>query len=519
MKKLIYTGLLFTLIQNVTAQAVVTATNVQLNSSAGTRLVIQGGISFTGTSAFTDNGRVDILTNPLGPASNWNDATATGVYAVASTGHVFFSASALQIITGPTRFYNLTMDGTTGISLGSDIEIRNNLFLNGGMLTTGANKLYVSNGAVNAIQTTFAGGITSGSFPHFINGRLERFTNLASTDYLLPVGKDGGATDYYAPIRINKINTNTARYTAEYFRAVPFDRSNRQSPPIDHVSGVEYWQITSDAPGGSVNDDAALSLSWRATSYISTNAADWQSLIIAHYRNNAGFRWEPEFNTSLANIISGSASFGWVTSNVTVGSFTPPAGGDYRFTLASRIPNNVLPVTSIEWSAEAVNKTALIKWNIENDKDAETYIIERSYDGRIFSDIGTVVSKKTTGFASYSLIDEKPNSGVNYYRIRIKDKTGAAAYTNIQKLVFESNGIVKLFPVPASTVLTLQLAAPPSYGSSLQIITADGKIVYQTSTLQQTMQLQIESLLPGQYFIRFINDGGIQSYPFIKAGF
>ncbi len=516
MKKMIYISLFLGLLHEVTAQAVVTATNVRLNCTAGTRLVIQGGISFTGTSLITDNGRIDILTNPAGPVSNWTDATAGGAYDVNSTGHVYFSASALQTITGPTRFFDLTMDGTTGISLGSNIEVRDNLFLNGGVFTTGVNKVYVSNGAVNAIQTTFAGGISSGSFPHFINGRLERFTNLASTDYLWPVGKDGGAVDYYAPIRINKINANTARYTAEYFRAVPFDRSNRQNPPLNRVSGVEYWEITSDVPGGSTDDDAVLSLSWRTQSYISTNAADWTSLNIAHYRNNAGFRWEP---AGVSNAVLGTASFGWVTSDITVGSFTPPAGGDYRFTLASRIPNNVLPVSSIEWSAAAVNKTAVIKWNIENDKDAELYIVERSYDGRIFSDIGTTASQKTTGFAFYSLTDEKPYSGVNYYRIRIKDKTGATAYTNIQKLIFESNAVVKLFPVPASTILTLQLAAPPSYGNSLQIITVDGKVVYQTSTLQQTMQLQIKDLLPGQYFIRYVNGKEIQTYPFIKAGF
>ena len=116
MKRLIYIGLSLLLFQQAVAQAVVTASgNVRLNSSVGTRLVIQGGISFTGTSNFIDNGRVYLLTNPSGPASNWNDATLAGAYDGTSTGHVFFSAAALQTITGPTRFYDLTMDGTTGV--------------------------------------------------------------------------------------------------------------------------------------------------------------------------------------------------------------------------------------------------------------------------------------------------------------------------------------------------------------------------------------------------------------------
>ncbi len=490
------------------AQAVLTASgNVRLNSSAGTRLVVQGGVSFTGTANFIDNGRVDLLTNPSGPASNWSDVTAAGAYDATSTGHVFFSATALQTITGPTRFYDLTMNGTTGVSLASDIEVRDNLFLNGGMFTTGANKVYVSNGAANAIQST-------NSFASFINGRLERFTNVAGTDYLMPVGKVSGSRVYYAPVRFNKINANTTQYTAEYFRGLPFDHLNRLSPPINRISILEYWELTSNSPGGSVNDDAILSLSWRFTSAISANPADWNDLMIAHYRNNAGFRWEPEFNTLAANIISGTAAFGYVTSNVIVGSFT--SMGDHRFTLSSRIPNNVLPLNKIDWQLTAANKTSVIVWDIENDTQVEQYILERSVNGLNFSAIGTIGSKRTNGSASYNFTDGNPNSGWNYYRIRIREANGNSTFTSIKKLQFANNAIVKLSPVPAINQLNIQLGEDPLPGSSLQIITADGKIMYQTNTVKRNMQLNVQSFVSGTYLLRYFNNGTVQTYKFVK---
>lgn len=491
------------------AQAVVTATNVQLklNSSAGTRLVIQGGVSFTGTSNFIDNGRIDLLTNPSGPASNWNDATAAGVYGATSTGHAFFSATALQTITGPSRFYNLTMNGTAGISLGSDIEVRNQLNPNGGMFTTGASKAYVSNGAVNAIQS-------SNAFVSFINGRLERFTNLAATDYLFPVGKVAGATNFYAPVKFNKVNANTTRYTAEYFRAIPFDRNNRQNPPIDHISYVEYWELTSTAAAGSTDDDAALSLAISANSGISTNPADWNDIIIAHYRNNTGFRWEPEFNTAASNMITGSLPvFGYVTSNLTVGSFI---NTERRFALATRVPANILPIRKIDWDLKAVNKTVVINWATENDIEVEEYAIEKSISGLNFVQAGIEKSNQTTGTDAYHFTDANPYRGWNYYRIRMKDKNGSSAYTTVKKLQFAQQAIVKLSPVPVANILSIQLGSDPEPGTVIQVTAVDGKLLYQTNATISTAQLDVSNYTAGTYFVRIVSNGAVNSYKFVK---
>jgi Secretion system C-terminal sorting domain len=506
----------------VQAQAVVTATNVRLNSASGTRLVVQGGISFTGTSNFIDNGRVDILTNPLGPASNWNDATASGVYDATSTGHVFFSATGLQTITGLTSFYDLTMNGATGISLAGDIEIRDNLFLNGGLFTTGANKVYVSNPALNAIQTTFAGGLNNAAFPHYINGMLERAANIVSTPapysngYIFPVGKQVSSTDYYAPVYFNKTNTNTTRYTTEYFLAAPFDRTNVLRPPIDHVSFNEYWHITSTTAGGSPDDDAFVSLSWRDISNVSTSALSRDSLLVAHYRNNGGMRWEPEFNALLPPNVSGNVLFGFVTSNVSVGSFVTAPNNERRFTLATRAPSNVLPFTRFEWNATALNNTALLSWDVENDVSIKQYEAERSENGIYFTTINSTPSKKLSGTSYYNFTDNNPVNGWNYYRIRITELNGQVTYSTVKKLNFSKNGIVKIYPNPASTVLNLQLEQLPLQGAVAQIVDVTGRIYYQTPVTKSAMQLNVSKLLPGSYFIRYVSNGEIQSFKFIK---
>jgi hypothetical protein len=513
MKKLIYIGLSFLLVQQAVAQAVVTASgNVRLNSSTGTRLVLQGGIAFTGTSNFIDNGRVDLLTNPSGAATNWTDATATGAYDATSTGHVFFSASALQTITGPTQFYNLTMNGTTGISLSSNTEVRNQLHLNGGMFNTGLNKVYISNTALNAIQST-------NSFSSFINGILERAANIVtsptpySNGYLFPIGKVVGSNNYYAPVYFNKTNTTGTRYTAEYFFALPFDRNNIQNPPILYVSRNEYWEITSTTAGGSPDDDAFVSLSWRDVSNVSTSAASRDELMVAHYRNNVGFRWEPEFNQLLANNVTGTSTFGFVTTNLTVGSFTSP---DRRFTLSTRTPNNVLPYKYFDWNLTAFGNSALINWDVEDDVTITRYQVERSSNGFHFVSLNTTPSKKQVLKSNYSFIDDQPLSGWNYYRIKIVENEGSHTYSTVKKVQFGKSPFIRFYPNPATSVVQLQLNEIPAEGAMIQIVDVSGKTVYQTPVLQSNMQLNVTSLLPGTYVLRYINNGNVQSFKFIK---
>ena len=496
------------------AQAVLTAGNIRLQTSAGTRLVVQGGVSFTGTTLFLDNGRVDLLSNPSGAASNWNDATAAGAYDGSSTGHIYFSAAAVQTISGTTRFYNLTMDGTNGINLGaaSDIEIRNQLNLNGGYLTTGSSKVYVSNPALNAIQS-------SNAFNSFINGRLERFASIATTPtpytngYLLPVGKLVGATPYYSPVYYNKINSSSTRYTAEYFRATPFDRNNIQSPPIDHISFLEYWELTSTTPGGAADDDAVLSLSWRTGSIVNTNPATRDSLMIAHYRNNSGMRWEPEYNTVLPNNVSGTAAFGFVTSNVTVGSFT---NTDRRFTLSTRTPNNVLPLQRFNWDLQAKNQATLIEWNVLDDRTVKEYTIERSDNGIRFTKMFTQSSRQSSNETNYRFTDVNPLQDWNYYRIRIDEVNGASYYSSIKKIQFRKDVNINIYPNPAISELKISLNNLSITGAAIQVIDAGGRIVYQTNNLQPVLQLDVNRLKAGTYLLRYTSGTTVLTRSFVK---
>ena len=217
-------------------QQLVRASNVQMVSEAGTKVVINGGITFTGTSNWVNNGETHMYKTTVSSPEGWLDSTTTGVgvLSATTTGNVFFRGTQRQSFYGLTKFYDLTIRNTAGDTLLSSCEVRNILNLDTGFVFTrsgyGNDSLWVSNPAINAIASTSNFSVSR------VNGRLSRSGNVIGslpTFYLFPVGK---TDSLYAPVRLEKGNTNLATWTVEYFPGLPFDYTNVLSPPIDHIS-------------------------------------------------------------------------------------------------------------------------------------------------------------------------------------------------------------------------------------------------------------------------------------------
>jgi hypothetical protein len=147
--------------------------------------------------------------------------------------------------------------------------------------------------AINGITTSQGsnnyGSANQGNAASFISGPMIIETNLTDT-ITFPIGKKNGADLLYAPVKLKPFNTTLKDYRAEYFPVKHFDDANVESPPLDHVSRVEYWDISCNLV--SPPDNAAkVSLSWRPNSAVGTgNPADsltaMQDLTVAHYFND-----------------------------------------------------------------------------------------------------------------------------------------------------------------------------------------------------------------------------------------
>lgn len=489
------------------AQQVVRVAGAQMTLQPGAKLVIKGGISFSGPAAVNHQGTISLCSHPISGGAHWLDSTSGGVI-TGGNGLVELNGTLppLQIISGKTVFPGLLLNNR-GTELHQSTVVSGQLNLESGLV------YFLNATDTLTVTNTATGSIASGNnfATSWVNGRLTRRTATTGI-YHFPVGKLVGDS-LYAPVQIQKINNNSAAYTISYLPQTPPDNLNFLNPPIDHISSLEYWSIESDAPAGSANDDCSLSLSWRSFSQVNSSPLTRDSLLVAHYVNNAGFRWEPEFNTGLPNIVSGSPAFGYVTTNQPVSNFTSTHS---NFTLGTSSPFNVLPVKLLNWNVWLENSRVIQHWEVENDRDVVKYEIEKSASGLAFHTLAGQPASRSIGRSAYRSIDPRPNPGWNYYRLKIYDSRGRNAYTEVRKILLPPAGTMALRPNPVNNQLTLTLPAPPQSGDRIRILNATGQQVMELPAMQQQVQISVSRLGAGNYVVQYLSRGKVVVVGMVK---
>ena len=93
-----------------------------------------------------------------------------------------------------------------------------------------------------------------------------------------------------------------------------------------------------------------------------------------------------------------------------------------------------LPLQLRDFSGKRVNEDALLTWKTENESDMLEYIVERSIDGRNYTDIGTISAANRAGLHNYNFTDyniTSLNVPVIYYRLRQRGIDGKYSYSRI----------------------------------------------------------------------------------------
>jgi len=204
------------------------------------------------------------------------------------------------------------------------------------------------------------------------------------------------------------------------------------------------------------------------------------------------------------------------TSNGSVGGvnwlgFTTPGFSQF---FVSR-GNTALPVNILSFDAKALNnKTVQLTWNVAAEVDVREYIVERSNDNRNWSAIGSVkASQKST----YGFNDNSPVSGVNYYRLAVKDVNASVAYSDIRTVNFSGKGNMALYPNPANN--TLYVSGTDDKNVVVSIYNEVGQIVNTLSSNGETIRtggIDVSQLLPGAYSIQVKGESGLTTMRFVK---
>lgn len=163
----------------------------------------------------------------------------------------------------------------------------------------------------------------------------------------------------------------------------------------------------------------------------------------------------------------------------TIGAGNSSLAAD-RFMLVFR-KATVVPVMFVNISATRnSDMTNQVNWKVDNELNLREYVIERSINGRHFSDIGnTQLIANNGGIATYGFQDERPFNGVNFYRIRAIGSNGHIQYSNIVKVdpvKFATGITVNPNPVQDNSI-KIYFRNQPKGNYKLQLINLIGQVI------------------------------------------
>ena len=181
----------------------------------------------------------------------------------------------------------------------------------------------------------------------------------------------------------------------------------------------------------------------------------------------------------------------------------------------SALGSTALPVNILSFDAKSLNnKTVQLTWNVAAEVDVKEYVVERSNDNRNWSAIGSV---KANQKSTYGFNDNSPVSGVNYYRLAVKDVNASVAYSDIRTVNFSGKGNMALYPNPANN--TLYVSGTDDKNVVVSIYNEVGQIVNTLSSNGETIRtggIDVSQLLPGAYSIQVKGESGLTTMRFVK---
>ena len=284
--------------------------DISLPQLTHTFLINSGAVLHTGLYTIDGNGSFTLDTDAtlgIGSAdgisisgNSGNIRTLTRNFSSGSN-YIYESDADQQSGTGLPSMVNILGVNKPGgkLQLSGTVSVMNELWLlAGNILSTNQNKLIFSGQSIQSPVNQY-GETNMGWEKSFIDGPLQWEISEAET-VSLPVGKG----DVFAPLILQKEEPGFASYLVEYLpRAFTF-LTPIASPPLDHISLLEHWTITSDP--ASVNSSARVGLSWRPGSGTGTTEIERQDLRIAQWDDRGmGLRWE-ETGNSPTNIVNGN---------------------------------------------------------------------------------------------------------------------------------------------------------------------------------------------------------------------
>ncbi|MEJ8817942.1 T9SS type A sorting domain-containing protein [Lacibacter sp. H407] len=172
----------------------------------------------------------------------------------------------------------------------------------------------------------------------------------------------------------------------------------------------------------------------------------------------------------------------------------------------------VLPVVFGHFKAEQKQPfTVNLEWSTLQEVNNSSFVIERSNDKKTWSAIGSVASEGNSYTKNnYTYVDNVPEAGNNYYRLRQVDLNGQVSFSETVRIVHIIKKNISIFPNPVNAAAQLYTKEAFKPGQAIQLIDAKGtRLKTVNPTGGNRVQIEMNGMAAGLYLIQLMENGRI----------
>lgn len=171
----------------------------------------------------------------------------------------------------------------------------------------------------------------------------------------------------------------------------------------------------------------------------------------------------------------------------------------------------ILPINLISFSGYNLEGSNYLNWEIASAENNKPFIIERSYNGVNFEEIGYVATENiSNGNTHFSFIDSSPFKSFNYYRLKQLALDGSIAYSKIIVIKTTENYIPDIVVNSENTIdhsIDLTIISGSDGFGDIDIRDISGNLIYRkrvpVSKGATSLLLFLPEIAHGIYIISF----------------
>ncbi|MBK9151533.1 MAG: T9SS type A sorting domain-containing protein [Saprospiraceae bacterium] len=178
------------------------------------------------------------------------------------------------------------------------------------------------------------------------------------------------------------------------------------------------------------------------------------------------------------------------------------------------ISNTPLPIVITSLNVSKIRSITEVRFSTVSEVNSDYFSVERSGDGRIFTEIGRLkAAGESRKNKYYTYIDQNPIIGTNYYRVRQVDTDGNYRITEAAKVQFDAEKKFSLYPTQTTDNINIFTDLT---GYDIIIFDTGGKERLRAVNLSGDQKFSLNALQAGTYILHFRDEYSIKVIKIVK---